>query len=377
VKVLVDLRPARHPISGVARYCLNLCNALAQPTGPGDDHLGVHAFVQGDHPSLQTLHPSVARERRLEAIRPTTVRNALIDLAPPMGRALGLSKFDLIHETYSARLSLGRNRPMVATVHDVIPIDAPEYYSPRIVASVRRNLARQVADARVVVCVSAYTRGRVQQLTGCDPAKLRVVGCGICETEGADGAAGSPALPRGLEPGDEFCLILGNVEDRKNLGIALRVWPRIRRDRPGLKLAIAGGVNPRTPLTLPEGVGADPSVVFLGPVSNPAKWALLRAAKLLVFPSLYEGFGIPALEAYYAGCPVVASRSSALVELLFDGRQSFDPRSEAELHNCWADALGRPAWLEDATERAHRWARTRTWGTVASEIRLIYEEAVG
>ena len=366
MRVLLDLRPLRPPLSGVARYCLNLTNALARSGG-----LEVHGLVQGDDGSLERLASKVVEERRFEPWVPRVAQNLVLDLLPTARRAWRISDFDLIHETYSARLAPCGRPPLVATIHDVIPIDAPEFYSSRIAWSVRRNLGRQVADAAAVICVSAYTRDRVLALTGCDPDKVHVVGCGVDEEE----ASQPDAWPAGvaLHPEDDFCLVLGNVEDRKNLGLVLRAWPFVRRRHPRLKLVVAGGVNFRTRLTAqvespPEGV------VFLGSVTDAEKWTLLRRARMLLFPSLFEGFGIPALEAYYARCSVLMSRRSALAELIFDERQGFDPLSTDDFMKRWLDALDAPTWLEDATAEAHRWAQTRTWSAVASDVKAIYSK---
>ena len=367
MNVLIDLRPLRPPVSGVARYCLHLFNALAELNG----RISLHGLVQGHDEVLGELSENGTFERPLEWVRPVVVRNALVDFVPGFDRALGLAGYDVVHETYSARLATGGRRNMVATVHDVIPIDAPEFYSSRIVRSVRRNLKHQVSDARAVICVSQYTRDRVLRLTDCDPGKLHVIGCGVSELEAASEPEAFAVGDLPLSEHDEYCLLLGNVEDRKNLALVLRNWPRVRMQHPSIKLVIAGAVNHRT--SLASQVRDHPAgVIFAGAVSNAVKWALLRKARMLLFPSFYEGFGIPALEAYYAGFPVLLSRGSALTELMWDERQGFDPRSDAEFTACVLAALERPAWLDAATTRGQAWARTQTWTKVAAEVAAVY-----
>ncbi len=343
MKVLVDCRPVRSPFSGVGRYCANLVNALAANTD--NDYT---AYCQNLHSNeyLRQLRPSVRRIGTSAGPRLTKLENLLHEYVPLASSQLVGHAFDVIHETYFARLGSARNaRKKVATIHDTISIDYPSQYSSRNAFYSRRNLMRQSREADEIICVSEYTRGRVLSLTECDPKKISVVGCGVDPIDIS--ISDVEATLRQLSLQSPYVLYVGNIEPRKNLTVLFDAWSMARKRLPEYKLVVAGRYNYLGKPIIEYGQALlGSSFVYLGGVSDKDKAALLRGARLFVFPSLYEGYGIPVIEAYSAGCPCIFSDSTALRELSVDDRQMFSPLSAASIAEKMLECLeGRGGWI--------------------------------
>ncbi len=190
----------------------------------------------------------------------------------------------------------------VATLHDVVAWRFPDESS--LVPAAAEELRRSAA----VICVSAFTAAEAQELLGiADP---HVVPNGVDERY-FDAAPLAPALLQGLGLDGPYVLHAGGAARRKNLRALAEAWPLIRRERPDLRLALAGPEHPeRTAL-----FDGQPGVHLLGRLPDELMPGLVAAAVAVAVPSLYEGFGLPVLEAMAANVPVVAANTSSLPEV--------------------------------------------------------------
>jgi glycosyltransferase involved in cell wall biosynthesis len=205
--------------------------------------------------------------------------------------------------------------PFVFTVFDLIHLHVPEesgkgkraYYHLHVKPAVRR--------ARAVLTGSEYSRAQIVEWSGVDPGRVVVIRA----------AAGDAFTPAGEahEAGYPYLLYVGNHKPHKNLARLLRAFAQVRED-PSLRLLLAGTVEPDL-LTLARTVGVADRLVFLGDVPDERLPALYRGAVALVFPSLYEGFGLPPLEAMACGTPVLSSLMTSLPEVVGDAAVAVDP----------------------------------------------------
>lgn len=206
-----------------------------------------------------------------------------------------------------------RRAARILTVHDLTAVHHPEMCTPHTrtyPAAIRRALERGAH----VHTVSSFVRDEVLEVFGADPARVVVVANGVDAIPAADPAEGRRMA------GGEYVLTLGTIEPRKDHPGLLRAFDSIAARHPGLRLVIAG----------PDGWGLAAfdaalaamhhrdRVVRIGMVDEPTRAALLRGARAFVFPSRYEGFGLPPLEAMGAGTPVVATRAGAVPEVCGD-----------------------------------------------------------
>jgi len=269
-------------------------------------------------------------------------------------------------------------RRQVVTVHDASYADAPECFSRPFLKWYAWLIPRLVRRVRRVVTVSEFSRRRIAELTGLPAERIDVIGNGVDArfAPPADDEVERVRARYGLGDGP-YVLTLGSVEPRKNLATLLRAWPRVAGRRGDLTLAVAGGAN--LSIFNGQGVGdvaAMPGVRRLGYVDDGDLPALYGGAALFVFPSLYEGFGLPPLEAMACGTPVVSSGTSSLPEVLGDAAAYVDDPRDAE---AMADAIVRV--IDDGmlratlAERGRRRAATYTWESAAERTWRVLAEA--
>ena len=267
--------------------------------------------------------------------------------------------------------------PSVVTVHDISYARAPELFSRRD-RTLLRFVRGSVRRAARVIAVSEFTRGDAGELYGLDPGKIVAIPNGVgAAFHPVEGAKERVFHRFGIDR--PYVLCVGALQPRKNVPLAIEAYARLMAARgTDCELVIAGGdrggrLDVLDAILRSRLTGR---VHLVGHVEDAELPALYSAARALVFPSLYEGFGLPALEAMAAGTPVVASNTTGLAEAVGDAGLTVDPTSAEEL----ADALGR--LLEDADLRAtliargHERAALFTWGRAASATADVYREAL-
>lgn len=366
IKLRFDGRPIRPPIAGVARYCIGLVSALINT----QNDIAIDILIQGDanNTALRNAPAEVKSRYRQPAPVPRKLENLAYEFAPWVTRLDFGKKPDIVHETYFANMGGYDNK--IVTIHDTIPIDRPDYFNRtnRILSA--RAFHRQVKEARAIVAVSDFTKARIVELSNIDPDRIHVIGCGVDPP-----AVGSISIPVQMAiDGPPFCFYVGNIEPRKNLATLFEAWEVIARRHPGLRLIVAGKKNYGPDLIAEASTRFGTAFSYVGMISEPEKWALLRAMQMLIYPSLYEGFGIPVLEAYRAARPALFSRSSSLTELALDERQMFDPLSAQDMIECVERAIAGPQWLSRVVEEAELKARAQTWAAGAERIARLYRE---
>jgi glycosyltransferase involved in cell wall biosynthesis len=268
-------------------------------------------------------------------------------------RAASRAAVDLIHApAYTGPLKAPV--PVVLTIHDVSYERHPEWYPYRR-DPLRRAFYRRCARAAShILTVSEFSRGEIAAAYGIAPARITVTPHGApSQFASADSSSLLP-LPHGVAT--PFLLHVGDLHERRNLETALDALAHVRRSaitpQPSLVLAGADrGVGDRL-RTMAAADGIGDAVVFVGSVSDQELRALYRAAAALVYPSRYEGFGLPVLEAMASGTPVLASRCASLPEVLGEAGMLLDPDDVGQ----WTEAIA--VVLSDGEQRA----RMRTAG---------------
>ena len=267
----------------------------------------------------------------------------------------------------------------VVTIHDLTALRLPQVHTP----ATRRLQQRKVAFARdtadLVIVTSEATRGDVVAHLGLAPERVRRIYPGVDPIfrPVEDSETLRQALaPLGLGPG-EYILCVGTIEPRKNLVRLLEAYHRLRQRRrvvPRLVLAGAQGWRCRPVFERVEALDLAGSVSFLGRVPDRCLPALYTGAIVFVYPSLYEGFGLPPLEAMACGASVVASDVSSLPEVVGDAGVLVDPTDVA----AWADVLDTlledPGRRADLAARGRRRAATFTWDRAARQMLAAYAE---
>ena len=365
--IVLDARTATDHFPGIGRYVVNLAQALASLA----PDLG-----------LTLLHDPSAKATRLSL--PDVPRIACsaspfsIQQQWTVPRVLRQARAKLYHSPYYLMPYLP-GVPSLVTCHDVIPLLYPEYFTPmqRLVYRLAQGLA--LRTARMILADSQATRADLARVFHVDPRRISVTplaaGTNFAprSSEHIDAVRSKYALPK------QYALYLGSNKPHKNLARLVQAWQVAPRSRvPDLKLVIAGEWDERYPEArqLAARLGLRDQVIFAGPVSEADLPALYSGALLFVFPSLYEGFGLPVLEAMACGTPVVCSNTSSLPEVAGNAALLVNPRDVTAL----ADALSRAANDQDLRqtlrEQGLAQAGQFSWEKTARETLAVYRLGV-
>ena len=242
--------------------------------------------------------------------------------------------------------------PTVVTLYDVQHLDLPEMF-PRAERAFRAlAYHRSARSAARVVVSSEFVRGRAIERLGLDGDRIRVIPFGIDHSR----------LAPGTELREPFLLYPARNWPHKNHERLFHAFALLRRVRPDLRLVLTGGGHSGTP---PKGVEVH------GHVTPEELVSLYRRASALVFPSLYEGFGQPPLEAMACGCPVACSDAASLPEVCGDAARYFDPKDTDQMADAVLDVLAEPEeWRRRGLERAAQF----TWERTARAHEDVYRE---
>ena len=369
-------------LGGVWRYTENLIDALGTlPTSHRFSLLFLNAFKA----RARVTPPRVSPTLRLVEVQ--SVSNLLFTyLVPMMPVARGiptvesfLGPVDVFHSV-NAVLLPQRSGRRVVTVHDLTCIDFPRFHplARRVLFRVGLHRAARLADA--IIVPSAATGSDLRRHVGSPRAPVHVVpsaaGTGFAPLAMTEA---EPVLRRyGLRLGD-YLLFVGNVEPRKNLVGLLRAYDTLRRGRRrGPALVIAGGAGWKNRAIL-DAMAASPytaDIRVVGYVPEGELAALMNGAIAFVYPSLYEGFGLPPLEAMACGTPVITSNRSSLPEVVGDAALLVDPESTRDLALAMARLVDEAPLREELRERGLERARAFSWRQTAELTAAVYESVV-
>ena len=254
----------------------------------------------------------------------------------------------------------------VLTVHDAATLDHPEWFERKFALWYAAMLPRLIRKVRAVITVSQFSKERIVQLTGVEPTRVHAIYNGVDQRFHPVDPEKVRKLKADLRLDDPYILFVGSLEPRKNLKTLLEGW-RLGGFH-GATLAVVGASSQLFQQlqfdSVPKGVR------LLGPVEDDLLPALYSGAAGFVYPSIYEGFGLPPLEALACGCPIGVSDIPALREVCGQAAAYFDPLSPKEISSRleWLlqlDGVQRASLAEQGMQRAThcRWesAAKSTW----------------
>jgi glycosyltransferase involved in cell wall biosynthesis len=264
-------------------------------------------------------------------------------------------------------------RRQVVTIHDVSPLDCPAYYQPAFALWYRLLLPSLARRVRRVITQSNFSRARIIDRLRIGAERVTVIPPGINRDHFRPVNGGS-VLSRYRLPAT-YLLFVGSMDPRKNLPLLLRVWAELWPDFPEARLVIVGGRSPifRRPTPLMHGA----STRFLGRIPDEDLPAIYSGAAALVMPSVYEGFGLPVIEAMACGTPAICSRAGALAETAGPAALLFDPSDPHELSSAIRRVLLDPQERELLRQRGFERAAAFSWSQTAAGVRAVLEEEAG
>jgi glycosyltransferase involved in cell wall biosynthesis len=362
LRVGVDGRSFDSPAAGVRRYVRELTRALLALDEP---------------PALVALGGDPASSPALEHVGepwhpPTNLGWSMVGVM----RAARGAALDVYHAPAYTAPPVGIRR-MVITLHDVSYERRPEWY-PHRRDRLRRAFYRASAKAaQLVITDSEFSRGEIVAAYNIAPERIRVIPLGVTATFVPSNAQMPPdgvAAP--------FVLHVGDLHTRRNLEVALEAVVRLRARGGALRdlTLVLAGLDRGVVSVLErraDGAGQPAAVRMLGHVDEPTLVRLYQSALALVYPSRYEGFGLPLIEAMASGTPVLAADASTSEELIGDAGLKL-PLEDSE---AWASAIAAlfasPDRRQDLRQRGLQRARLFTWRRTAEATYSVYRECAG
>lgn len=292
--------------------------------------------------------------------------------------ALARARIDLFHAPHYVVSPLVRC-PFVVTIHDCIHLRFPQYLpnqlAPRYASTMMRSSATR---ARRVLTVSQASKQDIVDYLRVPPEKVEVIYNALDERLATPPTDAELVRVRDRYQLDApFILYTGNIKPHKNIDRLVEAYALLRQQGvTEARLLIIGDEVSKYPnlRRLVHRHQLHPHVRFLGFVSDEMLAILYRLATVFVFPSLYEGFGLPPLEAMAAGTPVVSSNVSSLPEVVGDAALLIDPMDPGALAAAMARVIREPELRDTLIARGHARVRAFSWERSATRVREVYEE---
>ncbi|MDQ5821797.1 MAG: glycosyltransferase family 4 protein [Actinomycetota bacterium] len=335
---------------GSETYARELCRALARV-----GELEYRVFVPPIAPDAGEGLPSEV-VRSYPASRSMPGRIAAMSLAAarpgPLRRALRVDALDALHFPLSVMLPPVTRPPAATSVLDLQHEHHPEFFGRPELAYRKLVYGWTIRRSRIVIAISEHARQTLLERYALPPDRVRTIHLGIDHARFRPGEPQSSTGP--------FLLYPARAWPHKNHARLFEAFAILRRERPDLRLVLTNYDGPKPP-----------GVESRGRVSQVELAELYRGAAALVFPSLYEGFGQPPLEAMACGCPVACSNVASLPEVVDDGARLFDPTQPEAIAEAVEDVLRDPQpWIERGFARAAAF----TWDACAREHDVVYRE---
>lgn len=360
-------------LDGIGIYSSALWQSLNRLSQTDDIRLKPYAFGK-NLPALPCGVPeSLARDYRIHA-----VLSGVLKL--PLHNSAAIARdVELFHAT-DHHIPLIRGVPVVATIMDVIPVIYPEWIKQDLKRLKSWLFTTSIERADHIITISEYSKQDMVRHLGIAPERISVTPLGVDPVyfERIEIAERDAVLARhGLKPG--FFLVVGTLQPRKNLQRVLEAFqqlpPDVRKAHPLVIVGRDGWSNeellPQLDALEQRGEGR-----WLSYLPQKDVFSLLQSAGALVFASLYEGFGLPAIEAFAAQCPLIASNNSSLPEVTGDAAWAVDPHSVESISKAMRDVLEQPEERERKVQRGLERARRFDWDTCAQNTLEVYRKVL-
>ncbi len=267
--------------------------------------------------------------------------------------------------------------PTVVTVHDLIPYILPETVGPNYLEIFRQEMPRILSETQAIITVSEHSKKDLVRLMGIDPDRITV----IYEAPESTYKEIRPEIAKARIANKygisgKFVLYLGGFSPRKNIPNLLRAFAKIRADLPEtVFLVIVGRHSPNFAalFELVEKLGLGDSVIFPGFAPVQDLPFLYNAASLFVYPSFYEGFGLPPLEAMACGTPTIIANCSSLPEIADKGAKAVDPHDIDAIAKAMFEILTKDKVAADLRKAGLSRAAEFSWTKTAAQTIKVYQ----
>ena len=373
MRVGIDGYPLSEPLTGVGHYTLELARALARNFAADQFEL---VSPRPCEPSVIDQLAAALPNLKLVAARSSSIRGHWWSVGLPLYARR--ARLDLFHGT-NFEVPLWQKKRTVLTIHDLSTLLYPETHRPRAARRARLRLPLAVKLARAIITPTQTIKREVCNHFRVTKDRVTAIYEAPRRTFQLVARAEAETVKKRLGVRDEFVLFVGTLEPRKNLLTLLKAWTKVRpSSTPDLQLVIAGGEGWLMEQTLAhlESAADRDRILLTGYLDDHELASLYSSCRLFVYPSLYEGFGLPPLEAMACGAPVIAARIGALQETLSDAAVLFDPLDEQSLGTAMLDVLHDQSLRAGMSAKGLAQAAGFTWDQTAKLTHEVYERVL-
>jgi alpha-1,3-rhamnosyl/mannosyltransferase len=331
--------------------------------------------------SFASAHPRLAGQLPTRTVGvPGDNRGARVVLESTwLPRAVRRDRIDVVH-CYGGVVPHGLTAPSVLTLHDVQPLETGAQFQATKKAWLTRMIPSSVKRAAVVAVPSHFVRDRTVELLDADPDKIVVVphGLDVDMTVDAGDLPDPDEIRRRFRLDAPYVLYPAITYPHKNHATLLRAFAETTRRHPRAVLVLAGGTGAAEDavVELAEMLGVGDRIRRIGRVSTDERDVLLREAAVLAFPSRYEGFGLPVLEAFCVDTPVVASSAGSLPEVVGDAGVLVDPDDVGGWSRALVEAIDGAGSSPEASRRRAAQAARFWWRDIVPRLTGLYRRAL-
>jgi glycosyltransferase involved in cell wall biosynthesis len=375
VRVAIDVQNLLRPMTGVGHYVNNLVRALSLL--PIDETIQAFYFSCGRTKQRLGLPPGKVVERAVKF--PPGRVTQLLWKRFPFPRVDAFVPADLVHfPNFVARPV--KSARVVVTIPDLSFMRFPQFTEPKNLSFLSRHVPSSLERADRIIAISEFTRKEIAELFPSSADKLVVTPLGVSELfapkndpQGLTRVRQKYNLPR------EYILFVGTLEPRKNLRILLEAY-RILKRRLGkhqnMRLVVAGmkGWLYDETIRQIDAMPPDDKPLLIGYVEDAELPYLYSMSRMAVVPSLYEGFGLPCLEAMACGTPLVCSNTSSLPEVVGDAALMVSPTDAEEMADAMARVAPESSFAQELVRKGRKRAGEFTWRRCAQRTYKVYED---
>ncbi len=374
MRIAIDYTAAVRQSAGVGNYVRRLVDAML-----AQDTTNQYTLLTSGRPTRERPFPTAKNVRGRSIVIPDRYLNIIwYRWRLPLYATYFSGQTDIYHGPDFALPPIGKKLSKVVTVHDLAFLEHPEYAVPSLAAYLKKVVPEAVTAADVVCTVSQEVNRTLIEHFSTPPEKLAVVPNGV-----------SPYFRRITDPiilaatRNKFALKhplvlgVGTLEPRKNhMGLIKAFYTAQKKKNGPAMLALAGGKGWLYEETrqLVQELHLEKKVRFLGRVSDLELVTLYSMADVFAFPSFFEGFGVPPIEAMACGAPVITSNTSSLPEVVGDAALLIDPHEPDELAHAITRLLDNPTLREELRQKGYERARQFTWAESARKMLTIYTQ---
>lgn len=280
---------------------------------------------------------------------------------------------DLWH--FTNYLAEPTRRPYVLSMCDLGYVRHPEFIAERYLARLRRGVPKSAERAERIITISEFTKREIVSTFGTDPDKITVTHLAADRRFFRTAPARDrERVVRKYRLPERYLLAVGNLEPRKNLATLFRAFAKVKDEIPqDLVIVGARGWLFEDTERLVGKLGITSRVHFPGFVADADLPAVYQSADCFVYPSRYEGFGIPPLEAMASGTPVISSNAASLPEVVGEAAVTLPPMSAAKLADAIGELVNSPARRRSLAARGRKQARSFSWKRTARQTVAVYD----